>query len=81
MDTNVNEQPSGKAIAALVFGILSFAGLPCIGALLAIFLGTGEKSGVGRAAVILGWVHLAFMVLVAMAVAFFLLVAAIANHH
>jgi cytochrome c biogenesis protein CcdA len=54
------EQPSGKAIAALVLGILGFLQLaPCIGPIAAIVLGWGEKGGVGRAGLILGWITLA----------------------
>ena len=74
-----DEQPSGKAVASLVFGILSFAGLPCIGAILAIILGSGEKSGVGRAGWILGWVHLAFFCCVAMLALFVLFLVAVAG--
>jgi len=54
------EQTSGKAIASLVFAILGIAGIcPCIGPILGIVLGQGERDGVGRVGYVLGWVGVA----------------------
>ncbi|MEW6073535.1 MAG: hypothetical protein AB1726_13205 [Planctomycetota bacterium] len=52
----MNDQPSGRAIASLVFGILGLTACPCAGGLLAILLGAGERHPVGRAGMILGWI-------------------------
>jgi hypothetical protein len=53
---------STRAVLSLVFGILALTGYcPCIGSFAAILLGAGEKSGVGRAGVVLGWVSLAML--------------------
>ncbi len=58
------DRASGKAVASLVFGILAITGaLPCIGSVLAIALGAGEESGVGRAGVLIGLVSLLLPVL------------------
>jgi len=63
---STSEQPSGKAIAALVLGILGIVQIaPCIGPILAIVLGWGETGGIGRAGLILGWITLAMYALVA----------------
>jgi hypothetical protein len=54
------DEVSGKAVAALICSLLGLThSCPCIGAVLAIALGYGEKSGVGRAAFIVGLVTLA----------------------
>lgn len=56
----MKEEVSGKAIASLIIGILSVTGMGCcVGGVLAIALGSGETSGVARAGVILGWIHIA----------------------
>ncbi len=56
----MKEEVSGKAIASLIIGILSVTGMGCcVGGVLAIALGAGETSGVARAGVILGWIHVA----------------------
>jgi len=60
----VSEPVSSRAIASLVFGILAFNGCPCIGGVLAVLLGAGERSGIGRAGFVLGWIHLALFALV-----------------
>ena len=53
------EETTGRGVAALVFGILAVTGTcPCLGAILAILLGWEERSGIGRAGFILGWVAL-----------------------
>jgi hypothetical protein len=70
------EAPSTKAILSLVFGILAFFGLPCIGSILAIVLGKGERSGVGRAGYILGWVSAGLAVLGLIVVLFYFVLAA-----
>lgn len=55
---------TGRAIAALVFGILGVVQLaPFLGPILALALGAGEPSSAGRAARILGWVGLALLAL------------------
>jgi len=64
------QEPSGKAIASLVFGILGLTALPFIGPPLAIFLGWGEEHGFARAGVILGWIALALYALTALVLLF-----------
>lgn len=76
-DSSSNETTT-KAVLSLVFGVLAIAGgCPCIGGVLAIVLGSGEKSGVGRAGWILGWIHLGLLALVLVAGVLFLAVAAV----
>ncbi len=83
MDTS--PRTSGTAIASLVFGILSWIMLPFIGALLAVVLGHSARSEIRRAppgtiegdgmalgGLILGWVHLAFFIVVVMLIFMFL---------
>jgi cytochrome c biogenesis protein CcdA len=78
-DSNSN-QATTKAVLSLVFGILAVTGgCPCIGGVLAIALGSGEKSGVGRAGVILGWIHLGLLVLALIVFAVFLAFAAVVH--
>ncbi len=65
MSPTETPQPSGKAIAALVLGILGLLQLaPCIGPIGAIVFGWGERSGIGRAGLILGWIALALYAVV-----------------
>ena len=71
-------EPSGKAIAALVFGILGLTLAPCIGPILAIVLGWGEKTGVGRAGLILGWIARALYAFAAGVLLLLLLVGGVA---
>ena len=48
---------SGRAIAALVFGILGVIQVaPFLGPILALFLASGEPSSTARTARILGWI-------------------------
>jgi len=83
MDTS--PRTSGTAIASLIFGILSWIMLPFIGALLAVVLGHSARSEIRRAppgaiegdgmalgGLILGWVHLAFFIIVVMLIFMFL---------
>jgi len=83
MDTS--PRTSGTAIASLIFGILSWIMLPFIGALLAVVLGHSARSEIRRAppgmiegdgmalgGLILGWVHLAFFIVVVMLIFMFL---------
>ena len=76
---------SGTAVASLIFGILSWIMLPFIGALLAVVLGHSARSEIRRAppgtiegdgmalgGLILGWVHLAFFIVVVMLIFMFL---------
>ena len=70
-----NTETSGKAIASLVFGILGITQfLPCVGPIVAIILGAGEKDGVGRAGLILGWITMAIYAAVALLVIVFVVV-------
>ena len=74
---NQPAQTSGTAIASLVFGIVSWVALPVIGALVAIIcghvarseirrvpVGTIDGDGMALAGLILGYVQLAFCVLI-----------------
>lgn len=75
MTTMAQTETSGKAIASLVFGILGITQfLPCVGPIVAIVLGAGERDGVGRAGLILGWITLAIYAAVALVVVLFLVV-------
>ena len=67
-------QASGKAIASLVFGILGLTVMPCVGPIVAIVLGAGEKDGPGRAGVILGWIALVLYAVSALLAIVFVLV-------
>lgn len=65
MTSTGSNEPSGKAIAALVLGILGLLQLaPCIGPIGAILFGWGERTGIGRAGLILGWITLALYAVV-----------------
>ena len=58
---------TGKAVAALICSLLGIVGwCPCIGSILGVVLGMGEKSGVARAAVILGWIGIGLCLLIAL---------------
>lgn len=85
---------SSTAVVSLVFGILTWVMLPLIGALVAIICGhiargeirraapgTLDGDGMAIAGLVLGYVHLAFLVL-ALMVVFFILggVAFFASH-
>ncbi len=72
-----SQEPSGRAIASLICGILGLAQvLPCIGPILAVVLGADERSGVGRAGYILGWIGLVLTVAVVVIGLLFLMVTA-----
>jgi len=74
----IPEVTSTRAVLSLVFGVLGITGTcPCIGSILAVVLGAGDRSGVARAGVILGWVTILFWVLCAGAGVFILLLAAL----
>jgi len=60
----MSEQPSGKAVASLVFSILGMLGFCCLGPLVGVILGWGERSGVGRAGFIVGWIGLILQLVV-----------------
>jgi hypothetical protein len=80
----MEERASLRAVLSLVFGILSFEICPCLGGVLAILLGLGERSGVGRAGFILGWISLAihaFVALLMLSFVLFGLLVSIAQHH
>lgn len=76
---------SGTAVASLIFGILSWVVLPFIGAILAVALGHSARREISRAApgtiegdgmaiagLILGWTHLALILLAIVCVFLFL---------
>ena len=66
--TMSKNEPSGKAIASLVCGILGITFvLPLFGPILAILLGWGEEHGVARAGIILGWITFSLYALAALA--------------
>lgn len=65
-ETVYEPEASGRAVASLVFGILGIVGVtPCLGPILAIVLGRGERSSVGRTGVLLGWITLVLHVILA----------------
>ncbi len=58
MATN-SDSTSTRGVLSLIFGVLGILCiLPCVGPLAAIVLGMGEKDGMARAGVILGWLTL-----------------------
>jgi len=70
------DQASGKAIASFVLGLLAlmtFYACPLF-AVLAIVFGMGEKEGLGRAGMILGWIGVAVYALGALIGILYLLV-------
>lgn len=74
---NTPEETTGRAVAALIFSLLGVAfWCPCIGSIVGIVLSSGEKSGVGRAAMILGWIGIGVMLLSALAIGLQLIVVA-----
>lgn len=61
------EEVTGRAVAALVCSLLGLIFYcPCIGSVLGVVLGLGQKSGVARAAVILGWIGIGLCCLIAL---------------
>jgi hypothetical protein len=73
----MNEEASSRAVASLVLGILSYVACPLIFGIAAIVLGSGERHGVARAGVILGWINVALSILsLIAAVVFFVFVGA-----
>ena len=75
------DEVTGKAVTALVFSVLGLAGwCACVGSILGILLGMGERSGVGRAAVILGWIGLGLILLAVLVFGGQLLLMQIADH-
>jgi hypothetical protein len=58
MSVTQSQPASTRAVLSLVFAILAFFGLSCIGSIAAIVLGKNEPSGVGRAGYIIGWIGL-----------------------
>ena len=57
----MQDEASGKSVAALVFGILSWFMCPCAFGVVAIVLGAGERSGIGRAGFWLGVANVVLM--------------------
>lgn len=76
----MSKETSTRAVWSLVFGILSFTLCPVLGGILAIVLGWGETSGVGRVGKILGFVSLILALLVWLVFAMIVGGVAIANH-
>lgn len=77
----MSERDSSDGMVPFLFGLLGILGvLPCIGPLIAIIAGSGDKSALGRTGYILGWVsvaiYVAALVLLAGVGLFLLLVAA-----
>jgi len=73
-EASVPEETSGRAIASFLLGLLSLTTcffLPPL-PILAIVLGAGEKRGLGRAGVILGWIGIAVYAMAAVLVLLFL---------
>ena len=58
----MSERASTRAILSLVFGLLAWLGLGCCGAILAVILGQGEDHELARVGRLLGWIHLAVVV-------------------
>ena len=57
-------EPSGKAIASLIFGILGLVGpCPLLGSILAIVLGNDEPGSIAKGGVVCGWIGLGLAVL------------------
>jgi hypothetical protein len=54
----MTEEASSRAVASLVLGILSYMACPLIFGIAAVVLGSGERHGVARAGVILGWINI-----------------------
>lgn len=61
----MNEEASSRAVASLVLGILSYVACPLVFGIAAVVLGSGERHGVARAGVILGWINIALSLLTA----------------
>ena len=62
----MTETTSTRAVLSLVFGILAITGTcPCVGSILAVLCGAGDRSGIARAGVILGWISILFWALLA----------------
>jgi hypothetical protein len=47
-----------RAVLSLIFGVLAVGLCPCVGSVVAIVLGMGEKNAIGRTGFWLGWVTL-----------------------
>jgi len=60
----MTEEASPRAVASLVLGILSYLACPLVFGIAAIVLGSGERSGIARAGVILGWINVALSILI-----------------
>lgn len=54
----MSEQESSAGVVAFVFALLGIVGvLPCIGPAVAVIAGAGDRSALGRAGVIIGWIR------------------------
>jgi hypothetical protein len=72
---------TGRDVAALVMSLLGLVQwCPCIGSIAGIVLGTGSKSSVAKAAVILGWIGLAIALLFLLVLGGQLALIAVADH-
>jgi hypothetical protein len=53
------DSPTARGVLALVFGVLGMLCIcPILGSIAAIALGMGQKDGMARAGVVLGWLTL-----------------------
>jgi len=59
----MTEEASPRAVASLVLGILSYVACPLVFGIAAVVFGSGERHGIARAGVILGWINIALSVL------------------
>lgn len=74
MDPALDARTSGTAVVSLIFGILSWFALPVIGAIVAVICGHMARAEIRRSAgavdgdglalagLILGWAHIALMI-------------------
>ena len=59
------EETSSAGVVAFVFAILGISGmLPCIGPIVAVVAGSGDRTSLGRAGVVIGWITLGIYALV-----------------
>ena len=73
----MNTEPDStsiRGVLSLVFGVLGLCICPVLGPIAAIALGSGQKDGMARAGVILGWLGLLVLVALALLGLLFLVV-------
>jgi hypothetical protein len=60
----MSQEESSAGIVAFVFALMGLIGvLPCIGPIIAIIAGAGDRTALGRAGVVIGWITLAIYAL------------------